>query len=283
MVAALLGETPSRAAQRPGDQRRGRSSRGLLEVHGVDGRRGPGDGRAAPRPERRRDAPTSPRSTRTPAQPHPDPVLRAAAAPPRRGVHPRPRRLPHRRPPDQLPPRRAARVRRGRRQAPRAASASPPRTACTAPSIELPYPSVGATEQVLLTAVRAEGVTELQERRHRARDHGPHRDPAEDGRDHHRRDRPRHPHRGRRRARAATTHRALSDRNEAASLGLRRAGHRRRHLRRRRQAAGPDDVPQRLPQGRRRVRHRRRRHPVLAPGRRRSSRSCSRPTCTPAS
>jgi UDP-N-acetylglucosamine 1-carboxyvinyltransferase len=29
-------------------------------------------------------------------------------------------------------------------------------------SIELPYPSVGATEQVLLTAVRAEGVTELK-------------------------------------------------------------------------------------------------------------------------
>ena len=29
-------------------------------------------------------------------------------------------------------------------------------------NIELPYPSVGATEQVLLTAVRAEGVTELR-------------------------------------------------------------------------------------------------------------------------
>ena len=28
--------------------------------------------------------------------------------------------------------------------------------------IELPYPSVGATEQVLLTAVRAEGITELK-------------------------------------------------------------------------------------------------------------------------
>ena len=28
--------------------------------------------------------------------------------------------------------------------------------------LELPYPSVGATEQVLLTAVRAEGVTELR-------------------------------------------------------------------------------------------------------------------------
>ena len=29
-------------------------------------------------------------------------------------------------------------------------------------NIELPYPSVGATEQVLLTAVRAKGVTELR-------------------------------------------------------------------------------------------------------------------------
>ncbi|MFX7902624.1 UDP-N-acetylglucosamine 1-carboxyvinyltransferase, partial [Acinetobacter baumannii] len=29
-------------------------------------------------------------------------------------------------------------------------------------SIHLPYPSVGATEQVLLTAVRAKGVTELR-------------------------------------------------------------------------------------------------------------------------
>ncbi|RAG74288.1 UDP-N-acetylglucosamine 1-carboxyvinyltransferase, partial [Burkholderia multivorans] len=28
--------------------------------------------------------------------------------------------------------------------------------------VELPYPSVGATEQVLLTAVRAEGITELR-------------------------------------------------------------------------------------------------------------------------
>ena len=36
------------------------------------------------------------------------------------------------------------------------------RTACTGTKLELPYPSVGATEQVLLTAVRAEGVTELR-------------------------------------------------------------------------------------------------------------------------
>ena len=71
-------------------------------------------------------------------------------------------------------------------------------------NIELPYPSVGATEQVLLTAVRAEGITELQERGDRARDHGPHRHPAEDGRDHLGRAEPRHPHRGRRHASTAT-------------------------------------------------------------------------------
>ena len=51
--------------------------------------------------------------------------------------------------------------------------------------IELPYPSVGATEQVLLTAVRAEGVTELRNAADRAGDHRPHQRPAEDGRDHH--------------------------------------------------------------------------------------------------
>ena len=95
-------------------------------------------------------------------QPHPDPVLRAAAAPPRRGVHPRPRRLPHRRPADRLPPGCAARVRRGRRQDATRASASPRPNGLHGANIELPYPSVGATEQVLLTAVRAEGVTELQ-------------------------------------------------------------------------------------------------------------------------
>ena len=37
-----------------------------------------------------------------------------------------------------------------------------PRRPARAPSIQLPYPSVGATEQVLLTAVRAQGVTELR-------------------------------------------------------------------------------------------------------------------------
>ena len=44
---------------------------------------------------------------------------------------------------------------------PTTASAPGP-TACTAPSITLPYPSVGATESVLLTAVLAEGRTVLR-------------------------------------------------------------------------------------------------------------------------
>ena len=129
-------------------------------------------------------------------------------------------------------------------------------------NIDLPYPSVGATEQVLLTAVRAKGVTELKnaaiepeimdliailqkmgaiitvepnrtifiegvetlERLHAPRDL--------------------RPQRGR-------------------QLGLRGARDRRRHLRRRREAAGAHDVPQRLPQGGRRVRRAGGRHPLL--------------------
>ena len=214
--------------------------------------------------------------------PHPDPVLRAAAAPPRRGVHPRPRRLPHRRPADQLPPGRAAQLRRHRRQAPEGIRIIGARTACTAPRSTLPYPSVGATEQVLLTAVRAEGITELRGRRDRARDHGPHRRPAEDGRDHHGRDRPRHPHRGRRDAAGLHAPRALRP-QRGRLLGLRRPRDRRRHLRRRRpqprcsrsstssaRSGGDFDIA-------------RGRHPLLPPRRRAQAASSSRPTCTPAS
>ncbi len=51
-------------------------------------------------------------------------------------------------------------------------------------------------------------------------------------------------------------------------VGLRRAGHERRHLRARGPAAADDAVPQRVPADRRRLRRRRRGHPVLAPGRR---------------
>ncbi len=145
--------------------------------------------------------------------------------------------------------------------------------------LELPYPSVGATEQVLLTAVRAEGVTELRnaaiepeiidlicvlqkmgaiitvhtdrviEIQGVPRLHG-------------------------------YQHRPIPDRIEAASLGRGGAGDQGRDRGPRRPAGRHDDLPQRLPVDRRRVRdhrrpgvpagrhRRRRRHQVLAPGRR---------------
>ena len=156
---------------------------------------------------------------------------------------------------------------------------------------ELPYPSVGATEQVLLTAVLAEGVTELRnaavepeiidlicvlqkmgaiikvhtdrvieiEGVPRLRGYTPPPDPGPD---------------------------------RGGQLGRGGAGHRRRH----RTCAAPaqadmmtflnvfrsvggafeitDDPP---------AAGHRRRHPVLAPGRRAAARSRWRPTCTPAS
>ena len=148
-------------------------------------------------------------------------------------------------------------------------------------NIELPYPSVGATEQVLLTAVRAQGRHRAEERGDRARDHGSHRDPAEDGRHHLDGAEPHHLHRGRRQAHRLHAPRDLRP-QRGGILGVGGARDRRRHLRRGRQAARADDVPQRVPQGGRRVRRARRRHPVL-PRRARSSRCRSRPTCTPAS
>ena len=90
------------------------------------------DGSLHLRPERRRvGALRGDRRARR-GIPHPDPVLRPAAAPARRGAHPRPRRMPHRRPADQLPHGRAARVRRDRRQELRGHPHHGARTACTA-------------------------------------------------------------------------------------------------------------------------------------------------------
>ena len=105
------------------------------------------------------------------------------------------------------------------------------------------------------------------QRRDRARDHGPHQRPAEDGRDHLRRHRPGDPHRGRRPARRLPAHGALRP-DRGRVLGRGGAGHRRRRVRARGHAARDDDVPQHVPQGRRRVRRRRRGHPVLPPRRR---------------
>ena len=67
--------------------------------------------------------------------------------------------------------------------------------------LALPYPSVGATEQMLLTAVLRRGRHGTGQRGRRAGDHGPDRHPAEDGRDHRGLHRPGDP--GHRRARAA--------------------------------------------------------------------------------
>jgi UDP-N-acetylglucosamine 1-carboxyvinyltransferase len=74
-----------------------------------------------------------------------------------------------------------------------------------AADIHLPYPSVGATEQVLLTAVRAIGRTTLRGAAIEPEIMDLIADPAEDGRDHLGADRPGHPHRGRRPARRAST------------------------------------------------------------------------------
>ena len=133
--------------------------------------------------------------------------------------------------------------------------------------VHLPYPSVGATEQVLLTAVRARGITTLRNAAIEPEIMDLIADPAEDGRDHLGADRPGHHHRGRRPARRLRPP-GHPRPDRGGVVGLRRAGHERRHLRARRPAAADDAVPQRVPPHRRGLRRRRRGHPVLAPGRR---------------
>ena len=215
-------------------------------------------------------------------EPHPDPVLRTAAAPPRRGADPRPRRLPHRRPSDRLPHGCAARLRRDRRQElrghPHHRARRPARRQHRAAVPERRSHRAGAADRGA-----RRGRHRAQERGDRARDHGPHRDPAEDGRHHLDRAEPHHLHRGRRQAQRLHAPRASSTatrRRAGRAAALATEGD---IFVGRREAARADDLPQRLPQGRRRVRRARGRHPVLPPGRRRSSRCASRPTCTPAS
>ena len=284
MVAASArphAEPPLRRAPHPrrrGGPRAAGAARRTGQRRGRAGRAGARSDQCGPG-QRRRDQ----RARRV--EPDPDPVLRSAAAPDRARVHPRPRRLPHRRPADRLPPAGAARVRRPGRQDAAGAATSPRPNGLHGTKFDLPYPSVGATEQVLLTAVLAEGVTELRnaavepeimdlicvlqkmgaiikvhtdrvieiegvtrlERLRAPPDPGP---------------------------------------DRGGELGRGGAGHRRRRLRPRRPAGRHDDVPQRVPVHRRQARHRGRpgrRHPVLAPGRRADARSRSRPTCTPAS
>ena len=266
MVAALLGEGPSVLRDVP-DISDVRVVRGPARDPRRQGHRRRGRGRTAARPERRRDARTWPTSTRTPAPAasrscsagrcctgwarRSSPTSAAAASATARSTT----------------------TSRCCASSARSSTSCPSGIRMTAPNglhgakLELPYPSVGATEQVLLTAVRAEGITELK---------GAAIEPEImdlinilqkmgaiitvdtdrviriegvdklDGLQPHRAVRPQ---RGR-------------------ELGCCGARDRRRHLRRRRPPARDAHVPQRLPQGRRRVRDPRRRHPVLPPGRR---------------
>ena len=144
--------------------------------------------------------------------------------------------------------------------------------------IHLPYPSVGATEQTLLAAVLAEGKTELsgaaiepeimdlvavlQKMGAIIRGCGSH-----------------VPHRGRQGAQWLHAH--VADRpHRGRQLGVGGARHARRHFRQGCYAAGDDDVPQRVPQGRRQVRGDRQGHPFLASGRRPQARG-HRDGCAP--
>ena len=148
--------------------------------------------------------------------------------------------------------------------------------------LTLPYPSVGSTEQVLLTAVRAAGLTELRnaaiepeildliavlQKMGAIISVDTDRVIRIEGVD----------------SLQGFTHTAIPDRIEAASWACAALATARRDLRRGRAPAGHDDVPQRVPEDRRRVRGGRRRHPVLARRRTPSARWCSRPTSTRAS
>ena len=136
--------------------------RGLLEIHGVTVKAGVEDGELLlDATQRAQGAHARDRRARR-LQPHPDPVLRAAAAPARRGVHPRPRRLPHRRPADRLPPRRPAQVRRDRRQAAEPASACRRRTACTARTSTCRTRASARPSRCCSPRSAREGVTELR-------------------------------------------------------------------------------------------------------------------------
>ncbi len=149
--------------------------------------------------------------------------------------------------------------------------------------LELPYPSVGSTEQVLLTAVRAQGLTELRnaamepeildliavlQKMGAIISVDTDRVIRIEGVD----------------SLQGYTHRAIPDRIEAASWACAALATRGRDLRRGRPPARHDDLPQRVPEDRRRLRGRR----STASGSgaraaRPSARWCSRPTSTPVS
>src|SRR5690554_6153775 len=112
MVASLLGETPSELRNVP-QIRDVAVVTGLLELHGVAVRADAKAGTLHLDSSARASARRGHRRARG-LEPNPHPLLRAAPAPARRGVHPGPGRLPHRRPAHQLPPRHPAPVRRRR-------------------------------------------------------------------------------------------------------------------------------------------------------------------------
>ena len=118
--------------------------------------------------------------------------------------------------------------------------------------IHLEYPSVGATEQVILAAVLAARQDGAFQRGYRARDHGPDHGAAKDGRHHQRGRRPGDHHR---RRPGAARLRSCGRSGPAGSrlVGQRRRRHRRTHLRAQRPPVRHDDVPQPVPPNRRRL------------------------------
>jgi UDP-N-acetylglucosamine 1-carboxyvinyltransferase len=160
MVAALLGETPSRLFDVPGI-RDVEVVRGLLELHGVKVSDGADDGELVMDPTHVETASTD--EINVHAGSSRIPILLCGPL-----LH----RLGHAFIPDlggcHIGPRPIDFHIQALRQFGALVDKTPEGMHLTAPNglhgtkLELPYPSVGATEQVLLTAVRAEGVTELR-------------------------------------------------------------------------------------------------------------------------
>ncbi|MBB2941733.1 UDP-N-acetylglucosamine 1-carboxyvinyltransferase [Actinoplanes sp. CA-015351] len=160
MVAALLGETPSHLYDVPGI-RDVEVVRGLLELHGVKVSDGVEDGELVMDPTNVESASTD--EINVHAGSSRIPILLCGPL-----LH----RLGHAFIPDlggcHIGPRPIDFHIRSLREFGAVVDKTPEGMHLSAPNglhgakLELPYPSVGATEQVLLTAVRAEGVTELR-------------------------------------------------------------------------------------------------------------------------
>src|SRR5690349_5277890 len=160
MVAALLGETPSHLYDVPGI-RDVEVVRGLLELHGVKVTDGADDGELVMDPTNVESASTDEINVHAGSSRIPilfcGPLLHRlghAFIPDLGGCHIGPRPIDFHI--------------QALREFGAVIDKTPQGMHLTAPNglhgtkLELPYPSVGATEQVLLTAVRAEGITELR-------------------------------------------------------------------------------------------------------------------------